>query len=102
VNVLVFRLLAPKVLKCWRAAEGKLVYAERLEGLTTSWASPVADAAGRLYYASAGKSYVLQAGDEFRVLAVNDLDDPNHASPAIAGGRMYLAGTRKLYCIGNK
>ena len=85
-----------------RAADGKLVYTERLTDLTTSWASPIADDAGRLYYASAGKSYVLQAGAEFRVLAVNDLDDPNHASPAVAGGRIYLAGTRMLYCIGNK
>ena len=102
VNGLVYRLQAPNVLKCWRAADGKLVYTERLPELTTSWASPVADAAGRLYYASAGRSYVLQGGTEFRVLAVNDLDDPNHASPAIAGGRIYLAGTRKLYCIASK
>jgi outer membrane protein assembly factor BamB len=102
VNGLVYRLQNPDVLKCWRAADGKLVYTERLTGLTTSWASPIADGAGRLYYASAGKSYVLQAGAEFRVLAVNDLDDPNHASPAIAGGRIYLAGTRMLHCIGNK
>lgn len=100
VGGLVYRLLAPNVLKCFSAADGKLVYAERLTGLTTSWASPVADAAGRLYFASAGRSYVLQAGPEFRVLAVNDLDDPNHASPAVAGGRIYFAGTRMLHCIG--
>jgi outer membrane protein assembly factor BamB len=98
----VYRLLAPNVLKCWRAGDGKPVYTERLPDLTTSWASPIADAAGRIYYASAGKSYVLQAGEEFRVLAVNDLDDPNHATPAIADGRIYLAGTRKLHCIGTK
>jgi outer membrane protein assembly factor BamB len=102
VDGLVYRLQAPNVLKCWRAADGTLVYTERLPGLSTSWASPIADAVGRLYYASAGKSYVLQAGAAFRVLAVNDLDDPNHASPAIAGGRIYLAGTRMLYCIGKK
>jgi len=92
VNGLVYRLQAPNILKCWRAVDGTPVYTKRLEGLTTSWASPIADAAGRLYYASAGKSYVLQAGPEGRVLAVNDLADPNHASPAVANGRMYLAG----------
>ena len=102
VNELVYRLLAPNVLKCWRAVDGKPVYTERLPDLTTSWASPVADSAGRIYYASAGKSYVLQAGAEFRVLAVNDLDDPNHASPAVACGKIYLAGTRVLHCVGNK
>jgi outer membrane protein assembly factor BamB len=98
----VFRLQSPNVPKCWRAEDGKLVYTERLPELTSSWASPIADGSGRLYFASAGKSYVLQAGAEFRVLAVNDLDDPNHASPAIANGRIYLAGTRMLYCIGSK
>jgi outer membrane protein assembly factor BamB len=100
VNGLVYRLHAPNVLKCWRATDGKQVYAQRLEGLTTTWASPIADAAGRIFYASAGKSYVLQAGEDFRVLAVNDLGDRNHASAAAAAGRIYLAGTRKLYCIG--
>jgi outer membrane protein assembly factor BamB len=102
VNGLVYRLLAPNVLKTWRAEDGKSVYTERLDGLTTSWASPVADAAGRLYFAGAGKSYVLKSGEEFRVLAVNDLDDPNHASPAVAGGKIYFAGTRMLHCIGTK
>jgi outer membrane protein assembly factor BamB len=101
-NGLVYRLLAPNVLKCWRAADGKPVYTERLPDLTTSWASPIADSAGRIYYASAGKSYVLQAGAEFRVLAVNDLEDPNHASAAVANGRILLVGTRMLHCVGNK
>src|SRR5262249_37565566 len=102
VNGLVYRLQNPDVLKCWGAADGKLVYKERLKGLTPSWARPIAGGAGRLCLAGAGKSYVLQAGAEFRVLAVNDLDDPNHASPAISGGRIYLAGTRMLHCISNK
>lgn len=102
VDGLVYRLQAPNVLKCWRAADGKPVYTKRLEGLTTTWASPIADAAGRLYFASAGQSYVLEAGTEGRVLAVNDLGDVNHASPAVADGRIYLVGTRNLYCIGKK
>jgi outer membrane protein assembly factor BamB len=102
VNGLVYRLLAPNLLKCWRADDGKLLYTERLPDLTSSWASPIADSAGRIYYASAGKSYVLQAGAEFRVLAVNDIEDPNHASAAVANGRIFLVGTRMLHCVGNK
>ena len=98
----VYRLHSPGVLKCWEAASGKLIWSERLEGLSTTWASPIADAAGRLFFANAGKSYVLQTGAEFRVLAVNDLGDSNHASPAVAGGRMYLVGAKQLHCIGKK
>lgn len=98
----VYRLHSPGVLKCFEAATGKLVYAERLEGLSTTWASPIADAAGHLFFANAGRSYVLQVGPEFRVLAVNDLGDSNHASPAVANGRLFLVGMNSLYCVGNK
>jgi hypothetical protein len=76
------------------------VYSERLAGISTTWASPVADGDGRLYFASAGRGYVIQSCPEFRVLAVNDLGDGNHASPAVAKGRLFLVGQKNLYCIG--
>jgi outer membrane protein assembly factor BamB len=96
----VYRLPAPGVLKCWEASTGSKVYEERLAGISTTWASPVVDGNGRLYFANAGKSYVVQSGPEFRVLGVGDLGDGNHASPAVAGGRLFLVGTKNLYCIG--
>jgi hypothetical protein len=95
----VYRLHAPEILKCWELASGKLVYAKRLEGISSTWASPVADPQGRLFFASAGKSYVIQAGPEFRVLAVNDLGDGNHASPAVAGGTVYLVGMKSIHAV---
>lgn len=95
----VYRLHTPNVLKCWYAADGRQLYAQRLDKLTSTWASPVADGNGRLYFASAGVSYVIQAGAEYKVLAVNDLGDPNHASPAIADDRIYLVGTKRVYCV---
>jgi outer membrane protein assembly factor BamB len=98
----VYRLHSPGVLKCLDAATGKLIYAERLEGISTTWASPIADAAGHIFFANAGKSYVLQTGPEFRTLAVNDLNDSNHASPGVADGSLFLVGARSLYCVGNK
>ncbi|MST00264.1 MAG: hypothetical protein EXS32_16655 [Opitutus sp.] len=102
VGAHLYRLHSPGVLKCFDTATGQMVYAERLEGLSTTWASPIADAAGHLFFANAGKSYVLQIGAEFRVLAVNDLGDSNHASPAVAGGRLFLVGAKQLHCIGKK
>jgi len=97
-----YRLNSPGILKCLEAATGKRIYTQRLEGLSTTWASPVADADGRLYFANAGKSYVIQSGADFRVLAVNDLGDGNHPSPAVANGRLFLVGLRNIYCIGRK
>jgi outer membrane protein assembly factor BamB len=98
----VYRLHSPAVLKCWEVATGRQVYAERLEGISSTWASPVADPAGRLFFANAGKSYVIQAGESFRVLAVNDLGDGSHPSPAVASGRLFLVGLKNVYCIGRK
>ncbi len=96
-----YRVHAPGVLKCWQLATGKQVYSQRLEGVSTS-SSPIATADGRLYFASAGKSYVVQAGPKFQVLAVNDLGDASQASAAVADGRIFLKGGRNLYCIGKK
>ena len=100
VNGYVYRLCTPGVLRCWEAPTGKLVYQERLEKITTTWASPIADPKGRLFFASSGRSYVIEAGPTFKVLSVNELPDPNHASAAVARGRLYLEGTKDLYCVG--
>jgi outer membrane protein assembly factor BamB len=102
VGKYVYRLHKPGILKCWEAATGKLVYSERLEGLSTTWASPIVDAHRRLYFANAGKSYVIQSGPEYRVMATNDLADGNHPSPAVAHGKLFLVGLRNLHCVGKK
>jgi outer membrane protein assembly factor BamB len=96
-----YRLTSPDVLRCWRLADGKEIFAERLPGVSAV-PSPVATADTRLYFASAGKSYVVAAGPKLEVLGVSDLGDPSHASPAIADGRLFLRGRRNLYCIGSK
>ncbi len=104
----VYRLHKPDVLECWEASTGKKMYAQRLPHISTTWASPIVDGNGRLYFASAGKSYVIQSGPagisngDGRILAVNDLGDGNHPSPAVAQGRLFLVGLKNLYCIGNK
>jgi outer membrane protein assembly factor BamB len=102
VGSYVYRLHNPGILKCWEVATGKQVYVQRLEGISTTWASPIADPEGRIFFANAGKSYVIQSGPEFRVLAVNDLGDGNHPSPAVAPGRLLLVGMKDVYCIGTK
>jgi outer membrane protein assembly factor BamB len=95
-----YRLHENGVLKCWKAATGKLVYAERLEGLSSKWASPITDPNGNIFFANGGKSLVIKAGPEFKLLAANDLGDTNHASAAVAGGKMFLLGAKNVYCIG--
>ena len=100
VGGLVYRLHSPGVLRCWQASDGKQLYAQRLDGISSTWASPVADGDGHLFFANAGKSFVIEAGREYKLKATNDLGDPNHASPAISGGKIFLVGTKNIYCIG--
>jgi outer membrane protein assembly factor BamB len=95
----IYRLLSSGVLKCWKLETGQQVFSERLEGVSAA-ASPIAAADGRIFCASAGKSYVLKAGAKFEVLAVNDLGDGSSASPAVADGRLFLKGRKFLWCVG--
>ena len=64
-----YRLARPGVLRCCELATGRLLYTGRLPGISSTWASPIADAAGHVYFANAGKSFVIRAGAEFKVLA---------------------------------
>jgi outer membrane protein assembly factor BamB len=97
-----FRLVRPGSIRFHEMATGNLVKTERLDGLGTLWASPIVDPDGRVFYASGGKSYVVETSPEFRILGTSDLGDMNHASPAAAGGRLVILGMKRLYCIGEK
>ena len=101
VDKYLFRTHSPETLKCLDATTGKVVFSERLPGLSPR-VSPVATADGRIYYASAGKSYVVKAGLPLEILGTSDLGDGSDASPAVAGERLFLKGARFLYCIGKK
>jgi outer membrane protein assembly factor BamB len=65
-------------------------------------ASPVwAD--GKVYTTSRdGVTTVTQAGREFKKLATNKLPDQISASPAVAGGRIYLRGFKYLWAVEEK
>lgn len=95
-----YRLLGER-LRCYRLKTGEEVYEQKLEG-ADSWASPVATADGLLYLATGGKTHIVRAGEKFELLATNDLGDPNHASPAVSEGRIYLKGEKFLWCVAMK
>ncbi len=95
-----YRLHNPTTLKCVEIKTGKVAYQEALAGVSGS-ASPIATK-DRVYFASAGKTYVLAPGDKFDVLAVNDLGEPSAASAAVSAGRFVLKGNKHLFCVGTK
>lgn len=98
----VYRAHKPGMLRCSKLSTGDIVYDKRLEGISYL-SSPVATPDGRIYVVSAGRSYVLQAGPEPKVLAVNNLPGGDDGpSPAVAGGRLFLKSTHVLFCVGKK
>jgi outer membrane protein assembly factor BamB len=85
---------------CLKADSGERVWRERVSGKYS--ASPVAGD-GKLYFANEqGVVTVVEAGAQFRVLGRNELGEALVASPAIAGGRLFLRGDKHLWCIGGK
>jgi hypothetical protein len=49
-----------------------------------------------------GTTFVVQGGAEPKVLATNELKYTILATPALAGGAIYLRSDKALYCIGEK
>jgi outer membrane protein assembly factor BamB len=80
------------------AKTGERVYQERIGGVYT--ASPVA-ADGKVYLVSEdGETIVLNAGRTPTIAARNQLNARQLASPAIAGGRLFIRADDTLYAIG--
>jgi outer membrane protein assembly factor BamB len=72
----------------------------RLRG--TFWASPIA-ADGKIYVVNEeGTTYVIDAGDQPKVIATNAIGEEVVATPAIADGAIFLRTSERLYCIAVK
>ena len=90
------------ILAVINAETGKEIYKARIGGGGQTFsASPVA--AGKyLYFLNEdGETFVLEAGDTYKEVARNDLDEMSLASPAIAGNAIYIRTRTKLYKIAN-
>ncbi len=97
VDDLLFGIDDGGVAACLEAKTGAEVWRERVGGNYS--ASPVC-AEGRIYFFSEeGKTTVVQAGRQFKVLAENRLADGFMASPAIAGKAFFPRTRTNLYRI---
>jgi outer membrane protein assembly factor BamB len=86
---------------CREAKTGKLIYSGRIGASGYYYSSPVA-ADDKVYIASAeGVVVVLDAGEELKVLARNQLDSPILATPALVDGKIYVRTEGHLYAFGN-
>ncbi|HUG53492.1 MAG TPA: PQQ-binding-like beta-propeller repeat protein [Vicinamibacteria bacterium] len=88
------------LLSCLDLATGKVHYGPQRLRVGTYSSSPLL-ADGKLYVTSEdGLTSVVKAGTTFELLAENALDDFTLASPAAAGGQLFLRTRGFLYGIG--
>ncbi|HBY62342.1 MAG TPA: hypothetical protein DEH78_21170 [Solibacterales bacterium] len=80
---------------------GEVIKQGRIEGAVDPYfASPVA-ADGKIYTASApGNVAVLKAAGQWELLQVNKLDEETWATPALAGGHIFVRTQKSLFCFG--
>jgi outer membrane protein assembly factor BamB len=82
---------------CIEAKTGTVVWSERVGGNFS--ASPLL-AEGRLYLSNEeGKTTVIEAARQYKVLAQNTLPDGFMASPAVAGKALFLRTRTHLYRV---
>jgi outer membrane protein assembly factor BamB len=88
------------IVSCVQAPTGEVKWQERVGG--DFFGSPVwVD--GRLFCVSSrGDVVVVQASEQFALLARNALGELTRSTPAVAGGHMYIHTSKHLVSIGGK
>lgn len=87
-------------LSCYDSKTGKPLYQkERLTGARSFTSSPWAYDGKVFLLDEDGQTFVVEAGDKFKLLGKNKIDDMFWSTPAIANGVVYLRGLDHLYAI---
>lgn len=87
------------VVTCFGAKTGNIVWQERIGGKHSS--APVY-ADGHIYFLSEaeGESVILKAGNKFKVVGRNRIDEKCKAMIAISQGQLFIRSEKNLLCIG--
>jgi outer membrane protein assembly factor BamB len=90
------------ILTCLDAKTGQVKYeGGRVPVPATFTASPVAYEGKVLLTSEDGETFVIKAGPAHEVVRTNSVGEPVYASPAIAGGKLFVRGEKHLFCIAN-
>ncbi|MDX1501611.1 MAG: PQQ-binding-like beta-propeller repeat protein [Thermoanaerobaculia bacterium] len=94
---LLFTLTDGGVLTAYGETDGRRVWRRRLEG---DYFASLLAGDGKLYAVNTeGAVSVVAVGPSAELLAVNRLDEPVHATPAVAGGCLLIRTAERLYCF---
>ena len=99
----VYTLTETGILNRYDAKTGKQSYKTRIDPAATAFTTSPWAYNGKLFCLSEeGQTFVIAAGEEFKLLHVNELDDFALASPALVGDRLLIRTERRLYSIRRK
>ena len=87
------------ILTCYSCKDGTVAFKERLK--LGSMAASLWAAGDRIFLMDEnGKTVVLEAGPEMKIVATNEIkDDLFWSTPAVTGKSLLIRGGKKLYCI---
>lgn len=100
---LVYNVRYNGVLNVFDMKTGEKKYETRLAGATSAFtASPIAND-GRVFIASEdGQVFVIAAGPEYKVVAMNEMSTPVLATPALSDGRLLIRTQDQIIAVGKK
>ena len=88
------------ILTRYEAKTGKVTYRTRIDPAATAFTSSPWAYNGKIFVLDEeGQTYVITAGESFKLQHTNALEDMALATPAIAGDRLVLRTEHRLYSI---
>jgi outer membrane protein assembly factor BamB len=99
----IYALTETGILTRFDAKTGKQTYKTRIDPTATAFTTSPWAYNGKLFCLDEeGKTFVIAAGETFKLLHVNALDDFALASPALVGERLLIRTEHRLYSIRHK
>ncbi|MFN0124433.1 MAG: PQQ-binding-like beta-propeller repeat protein [Blastocatellia bacterium] len=99
----IYTLTETGILTRFEAMTGKQTYKTRIDPAATAFTTSPWAYNGKLFCLSEeGQTFVIAAGETFRLLHVNELDEMAQATPAIVGERLLVRTETRLYSIRRK
>ncbi|HWS54319.1 MAG TPA: PQQ-binding-like beta-propeller repeat protein [Pyrinomonadaceae bacterium] len=96
----VYALTETGILSRFDAKTGELTYKTRIDPAASAFTTSPWAYNGRLFCLSEeGQTFVIAAGEKFRLLHVNELDEMALASPALVDERLLIRTEGRLYSI---
>ncbi len=87
-------------LTCLDAATGKPHYsAERIDGITSTYASPIASAGYVFLTGRSGTTVVIKDSPTLSIVASNNVNETVDATPALVDSEIFIRGEKHLFCI---